>query len=757
MEGLKPWVINEGKTMRKLWMVLLIGAAAVCRAEYVDEVTADAPEAMYGFNKPAGATTLSDATGNGHGSLLVSNVTFGATGSVDSAAVFSNGLVELDLHLDPSAGDFSVETLIRFDAAGNVLQQLDGTGTGRAMLYRLSDGTIGSYLGGENIASSTLIATGEWHHVVMTVEEAGTNDVISFYIDGQSAGSGTTDVEATDGNWRIGKGNLIGAIDELAVYTNLLSAEQVMDHYSWVTAGDEDAGDSPVHYVSTNGASIYPYTNWATAARYIQQAVNAAAAGDTVLVTNGTYASGAQITVTRAITLESVNGPGVTIVDGLYDHRCFSLGNTACTLSGWTIQNGVAAGGLENDYSDESNDGGGVYCTGTTPVITNCVLTHNWSFLDGGGSSGGTLTHCTLSNNGSTYGGGGGSCDGILMYCVLSNNDSEVGGGSCDGTLTHCTLTDNWGDSGGGNYGGTLTYCTLSGNNSSDEGGGSYKGTLIHCTLTGNSADYGGGSYEGTLKNCILWGNTASDGGDNVYNCSITNCCWPEADSETGCVADDPCFVDADAGDYHLVYGSPCMDAGLTNVTDVAEDLDGTPVPADGDLDGVALPDMGAYEYVPDTSDDDGDGLSHDAEVYLYGTDPADSDSDDDGLSDYEEVKTYGTDPMDPDCDDDGRSDSEEVVAGFDPTYDETDIIATVIAGVTNAPSAYGLYSTNTIADLALGGVMVEISNGWVRLNLQLEQCTNLVDGVWTNAGDAVEWQLEAPDDKVFYRVRSSE
>ena len=311
----------------------------------------------------------------------------------------------------------------------------------------------------------------------------------------------------------------------------------------WLGGG---TGLAETRYVWTNSPSpTWPFTSWATAARTVQPAVDAAQTGDTVLVTNGIYSTGGKATygtmtnrvaVNKAIIVQSVNGPGATwIVGAGYGSddgaiRCAYVGTNAI-LSGFTLTNGHTR---TSGDADKEQRGGGVWCE-VSAVVTNCALWCNLARFDGGGSCYGTLNNCALWGN-YAYSDGGGSYYSTLNNCTLSDNwAGYYGGGSYYGTLNNCTLTSNhayaYGNDvyGGGSFRSTLNNCTLTGNSATSEyyggyGGGSYGGALNNCTLTGNSAaNYGGGSCNSTLSNCILNTNSADSGGGS-YGGALNNC-----------------------------------------------------------------------------------------------------------------------------------------------------------------------------------------------------------------------------------------
>ncbi|MBU0520566.1 right-handed parallel beta-helix repeat-containing protein [bacterium] len=99
-----------------------------------------------------------------------------------------------------------------------------------------------------------------------------------------------------------------------------------------------------------------------------------------------------------------------------------------------------------------------------------------------------------------------------------------------------------------------------------------------HCTFVGNSAaavlSYGSTSSE--FKNCIFWDNPVGSAASIVY--SDVQGGWPG----TGNIDADPMFVDPANEDYHLMLGSPCIDAGDPN----------SPLDPDG-----TIADMGAYFF----------------------------------------------------------------------------------------------------------------------------------------------------------------
>ena len=339
-----------------------------------------------------------------------------------------------------------------------------------------------------------------------------------------------------------------------------------------------------VHCVDVAGANpVAPYSDWVTAATNIQDAITASVAGDIVLVTNGLYAVGGKsmdglitnrVSVDKAILVQSVNGPNVTIIQGAWDPtstngpgavRCAWLTNYA-TLSGFTFCGG-ATRALGFPITQQMN-GGGVWGSSTNATLFNCWIEMNVASAEGGGCYQVILNNCILlankvlgtgdpGGNGSGDGGGAYACG--LRNCVISQNfANNDGGGTASCFVRNSTFTRN-----------RVAFYY---------GSGAYRGTLINCTLANNTyggySSYGGAAASANLTNCIVSGNsTAGAGSANYYSCIFSYCDTDPLPSGIGNIDINPQLL---ADGVHLAATSPCIGAGTASVVS-GTDIDGQP------------------------------------------------------------------------------------------------------------------------------------------------------------------------------------
>ncbi len=301
----------------------------------------------------------------------------------------------------------------------------------------------------------------------------------------------------------------------------------------------------------------------------IQAGIDAASAGDTVLVSPGTYYENLDFKG-KAITVASAAGPQATIIDGGRAGAVVNFSNGEgpdSIIKGFTIQNGSATWGS------------GVSVVATAPTILSNIIQNNESPIGAWGAGvGGVYGSPIIEQNLLRHNSGDSQpLSGVISFVNDSSPlvaDNLFVSNSCP-AITLLLPVDS---------APVVINNTIVGNpvgiSASINGLGIFENNILFNNGVGAAVDGN-----------IVWANNLVFGGSILY-------IGQDLTGTNGNISADPLFVDPANPDFHLQSGSPAIDAGDDAAPFLPEiDFDGNPRVVAGHTPGPAVVDMGAYEF----------------------------------------------------------------------------------------------------------------------------------------------------------------